>query len=223
MLHQLCYKLAYNQREVNLDKYGQISFKITIIVFWHHSSHDRILKFLAAYDKPIRKIQEEFRPMSSKIVQALVPLLPSYMKVRNTTGLRNEAILSIIAKPQKLTAPISLKVTFSRLHALHVLKCWHLCRPCRIWPWLAKCTCGSCLECSFHPRTWSTKAQWTWLNSCCLKARTHLSSATSPRFCTWTMNTCSTITRARPSSWANWSRFSSTYPCHKMWRDLTSC
>lgn len=48
--------------------------------------------------------------MSSKIVQALVPLLPSYMKVRNTTGLRNEAILSIIAKPQKLTAPISLKV-----------------------------------------------------------------------------------------------------------------
>lgn len=88
MLHQLCYKLAYNQREVNLDK---------------------ILKFFTAYDKPIRKIQEEFRPMSSKIVQALVPLLPSYMKVRNTTGLRNEAILSIIAKPQKLTAPISLK------------------------------------------------------------------------------------------------------------------
>lgn len=86
--------------------------------FWQRFSYDRILKFFTAYDKPIRKIQEEFRPMSSKIVQALVPLLPSYMKVRNTTGLRNEAILSIIAKPQKLTAPISLKVISSRLRVL---------------------------------------------------------------------------------------------------------
>jgi NCK-associated protein 1 len=74
ILHRLCYQMVYNQKEPNYDK---------------------IVRWLEAYEKPVRRLQADLRNCSPKVVQALVMLFMSYNKVRVTEQLRKENVLSI--------------------------------------------------------------------------------------------------------------------------------
>lgn len=61
MLHQLCYKLAYNQREVNLDKYADINRQL------RHRSTDQNL-FLEYLNSSLRTTSqsEKFKKNSDQ-------------------------------------------------------------------------------------------------------------------------------------------------------------
>eukprot|EP01132_Coremiostelium_polycephalum_P004043 gene4043-5061_t len=68
--------------------------------------YSKTARWIADFDNPVKKIQEEFRVLNDSIGQVLMSLEPTYAKRRVITQLRKDGALNLILKPEDIARPV---------------------------------------------------------------------------------------------------------------------
>lgn len=65
----------------------------------------RLAQFFGEYENPFKRIIEDFKQISGFVGKALVAFRMSYLKIKNTDGLRNEGTINLTLNPAQIALP----------------------------------------------------------------------------------------------------------------------